>query len=286
MGGARGARGAGHRPRRRLRRYTVVMPTKWSNIIFIVLVFGMPALGAVLRKLQEQSAAKKTRDSQQRLRNDFLRTGRGVSAGTPPRPPRPPHPTRSPAIRSAPPTSRTPSRGPATASARDRLQEIAARRQAQLEELRKRRQGAIQQRASRTSPRQTVQTRVTPPARTSRVAIPTRPGQSRPVTRRQRKPAAAPLSPPPKATLSGRIDPERDLAFEVHDVGTVKDRHLKTMASELAGATPAGAKPRHEVHDLLPKRITRRDWQRLIVLHEVLSPPVALRRDTGHEPLF
>jgi hypothetical protein len=233
---------------------------QWQNIVFLILVLGIPAISTIAKKLRDQHEAKRLRDEKERRRMEFLRTGRTA-------------PTQA----AAPPTAQ-----PGTpAAARQRLQDIAARRQAQIEELRRRRQQASGQATSAPAPARPSAGGIAPT--TSRQAPPTRmPAPQRPVAQR---PAGAPQQGPSAQDIARRREMER--RRKAQEAAKRQARRSAEQAQQARDAIPVPPQPRstEQVHTATPSgtsfvsKMRLEDWRRAIIMQEVLSPPVSMRED-------
>lgn len=225
---------------------------QWINLIVIALIVGFSALSWLARKLQEQAARKRALEEIERRREEMLRTG------------------KDPAVLVA---------GPALSEQEARLREIAARRQAQLQELRRR----AQMRQQSGGP---VSVRTTPPPTPPRVATPpvpapsprpssaTRPPQApgRPASRPPARPVPEPVRRPRPAPVETRSrpspPPSRPAARVVEG-----ESHAERLVPDVPIEPP---KPRVVPRWFTPPR-SAAEWRRAVVLHEILSLPVAFR---------
>jgi outer membrane biosynthesis protein TonB len=226
---------------------------QWINLIVIALIVGFSALSWLARKLQEQAARKRALEEIERRREEMLRTG------------------KDPAVLVA---------GPALSEQEARLREIAARRQAQLQELRRR----AQMRQQSGGP---VSVRTTPPPTPPRVATPpvpapsprpssaTRPPQApgRPASRPPAKPVPEPVRRPRPAPVETRSRPSPPPSRPAASRVVEGESHAERLVPDVPIEPP---KPRVVLRWFTPPR-SAAEWRRAVVLHEILSLPVAFR---------
>jgi len=238
------------------------MQTLLQILIPVLIVLG-PALGHIIKKINEQTEQRRTQMERQRLRDEMLRTGRTPDESRR-QTPVPGRPTPRPAAQGG-------------AAARTNLEEIARRRKAQLEELRRRQQTArAQAPATRPAP-------VGPAPPTGPVRRPA--PQVRPPTPvAQPRPAPRPARPAPAQRTTGRPSAPRPVRRErptrrLEARPAISDAE-PSVHLEMGGlgaierVTPTKAEVSHP-SVRVPRSGT--EWRRAIVLAELLSAPVALR---------
>lgn len=241
------------------------------QFLIMFLAFGIPAAGALWKKIEEKRQQREIELQSQRSREELLRTGRprpqAVSQQTNPR-----------------------------AEAAERL---AAQRRAQLEELRRRQQERLRQAADRRAAGG--QARLSPtarptgqPARPASRQIPTRPYPA--PTPAPQRPSATTVRPQPRPAPPPRVQPQRrplprQRAAPEPWVIAAGERVLRDQIAE--GQQRAlepdpyalGAKRRRAMTRLFgPQGATADALRRGIMLKEVLDPPLALRDTAGGAP--
>jgi len=275
-----------------------------TEVITIFLIFGLPVIGRILKKLADQ--AKLRRQALQRERDELerLRTGRA------------PQHEASATARAAQVSG---------ASARATLEEMAAKRRAQIEQMRAQGQGRPGPMVPPIRP-QPVPRTTTPPMSQPTVATTTvhlpggvilevpistkqAPAQARQPGPQRSRPAGTTTSgaraqapqqrrPQPKADMtSDQYDKERARQVKVHKAAAIEqsqrqeeqsdeDRRRRLAAANVEEAAPAPA-PKRKVDSsvirgsgagLLGIAMTRGDWRRAFIMQEVLGTPVGLRQ--------
>jgi hypothetical protein len=251
-------------------------PGQYLQLILIVLVLGFGAVSWIIKWLRQQSAIKQAQSQRQRRFEESLRTGRIE-------PEKSGHPAPG-----APPITVS------HADARQRLQELAQRRQRQLEELRRRQQGGvggspvIQSAPAAPPPAARPPQPVLvfgPTGPTLRPAPTARPGaqrpqpqpaptprparqpQSRQAAKQQRKRAAA---------AQAALEAEAREAEAVHRL--VRDSAAETAEARPGG--PTGRRPSPLALGLPRAGAGPEEWRRAILMREILGTPVSLRKPT------
>ncbi len=220
----------------------------WWNLIILLFFIGGPAIGGILKKIDEQRKLKQIQTEREGRRIEMLRTGR-VEVEPPPPPPPPPITQQQ-------------------QRAKRSLEELAERRKARLAQLRQQQQQRAQQL------RQRIQQRTAPPptvAVASPTSLPTIPappaipaGMIDTAAQRRRPSRHAP--PQAKDRIAKmRPEPEK----KSHSIDRIPDLQIDAYNVKQAAKT---------LHQLVPK--TPADWRRAIIAKELLSPPVAFRDPT------
>lgn len=272
----------------------------WTQLIIFVLAFGLPALGAIWKKLEDQREKHRIEGLRDDAQREQLRTGRS--------------PTGQAARVSMIQSGSQPADPASTEQLRrQRIAEIAARRRAQLEEFRRRQQQRIGQ--ARTSPARV--STASSGGGTSR----TRPplvvgGRQTPI-----KPSSHDERPSKGKTVRDRIEQRARQKRQMQEQVAIDRRARAEQAarderrSRQRSAQKGAKKPAHArqaaqqrnagghttLHALdhppsmpgtqqakqirvLGQVMTRQDWHRAIVVSELLAPPLALRPpDEGFE---
>ncbi|MEO0513143.1 MAG: hypothetical protein AAF108_09650 [Planctomycetota bacterium] len=238
------------------------MNNNYIQLILVFLVVGSGAVKWIIQRLQEQAAVKKAEQARARARAEALRTGRME-----------PNPEQQAAEQL--------SRGqPSSEQAvRDRLAELAERRRRQIEAMR-RQQGP------------TATTAAPPQASTSSPQAPSAPIPTQSVPRPFPSPRPGrDQAPPPQQSQVADRGPRpprrrvRTVELPAEPTPTRRVRPAPPPASSKASrrVTPA---PEPEAVRSRITRPTPAELRRVIVLKEVLDPPIALReRADGSQPL-
>jgi len=219
----------------------------WGTFIFLILAFGLPALGKAANKISEQRKLKEIQAERGRRHNEMLRTGR--AAPEPPIAPIQPKPDRS-------------------------LEALAERRKAQLAQLRQQQQQRaqqlrqrIQQRAGQPPTAGTVAPRAPVPPAAPTLPIP---GGLVDLAAQRQRPGT--LTPSQRANAQRRLaqlktQPKTPPIAKPHQ--SLRERMAQAESIPTPPSRPA------ETAGLVPK--TPADWRRAIIAKELLSAPVALR---------
>lgn len=223
------------------------MGGNWIQLVAVLLFVIIPILQAVFRKLQEVKGQREAQQTRERLEMERLRTGRDPRAEA--------AEARAEEARKA-------------AELKARMDAIAEARRRQLEELRRRQQAERQRAldAQRARGPQQVQTRAPttqPPTGGAPVPVP--------IPRRTPGPVAAPRRPSARQ-------------FEGMPVPVTPEADRPVSRRTTAVTPPKRPAIARTTESVLPKGgITLRDLRRVIVMREVLDPPVALRSPPGNE---
>lgn len=233
------------------------MGSGWTQLIIFLLAFGLPALGAVWKKLEEQREKHRIEQLRQQARQEQLRTGRMDA---------------KPQVSVAQPTASAPPPAAADAVRKQRIAQIAARRRAQLEEFR-RRQQQRQGGTARPGPSaaRTAEPQPRPKARQSAKSRPSR-GQTAGDRIAQRSLESQRQA---RADSAQKVDRDSSARQAEQSRRSKRSRHSTLNALGHESTNPASDQPRPV--RVLGAVMTRQDWRRAIVLGEVLAPPVAMR---------
>lgn len=248
--------------------------------IFLIII-GFSVLQWVIRKLNEQSQVRKLKAEQERRRMEALRTGRP----DPTTQQRREQPRPQPAGRQSGQASGQSGQSYGQTDARARLREIQARREAQLEALRRQRSQQAQPTQQTRQPepaKQPQPSRSPQPPRPQRVASTqdelSRSSQDGEARRRARAEHAKRLKAQADnqkvLDTAQRRAKERGERVSPEEAALSHARRERVAASRIVRKMPQG--------DALA--FGRDDLRRAIVMNEILSPPLALRKDAGGSP--
>lgn len=252
----------------------------WLNLLVLFLAFGVPVLGAIWKKVEEQRAKRRALMERERRQLEMIRTG------------------RDPAAEAA----------QARQAQLSASEQRAADRQAQLAELRRRQQERLRQAAQRRSG-QTQTTSTTAPtagrATRTQTPVPTAGGGAAEAARRRaqmaqerarqqaqqrsqqqsQRQAATDEARRREMIERARRQVEQRRQQEQADIdrqreGTLPDTPLEPIPGTGGGGFSLTAMPRGQGGTRFG-RLTRKDWRRAIVMNEILSPPKSLRDPRG-----
>ena len=163
-------------------------------------------------------------------------------------------------------------RGATAPVAADRAGELAARRKAQLDELRRRRGAATAQPAARTRPAPTTLRPALPPTTLRPALPPTRPPMAPPVAAPQVLPAPVRHQPAAKPQAR-RATPPQKLPIRLVERSTETPRRKPDtgISVEVEGARKLTLPGLGDVP------MDRTLLRRMVLYHEILEPPIALR---------
>lgn len=248
--------------------------------VFIAIMIGSSFFGWLAKQLKEQAELKRIETEKNRRRQEALRTGRDPDAEEAAQRKRAAEAAARAQIQAqaqAQAQARSQAGGPPgpSSAGRTRLEEIAARRQAQLEELRRRRAEQLarsgQGNQSQAPGRQTQQPARQAPARTQQP-------QQQPQRRspKIKRPTPPQVRPQPTITPTPQIRPTpaaRETVEQHHLNVSLEQRHLDTnvapaSTSERRVRTPA---------DSLRSTIDGGGIRDAILLAEIIAPPVSMR---------
>jgi|GEM_PF-7008562 len=248
------------------------MGRNWQNYIFLIVVFGLPALSWIASRIKEGADARKARMSRERNRNKALRSTPTIVER--------PHHANPVASRADVALQRS------RAEALRRQGELEAIRQRRLAELQARTMQTLRQTPNRPAPQQSARqpvrqprTRQAPPLRT--------PGASGRATR-----ASSGLSAHPQqshartSTRSTQKQRSKQSNARRSEIARAREKASKpakkSLAEQLKTGDPLGAlakKPRMRPAPARSPRFSAADLRKVVILREVLDPPVALRCD-------
>lgn len=215
----------------------------WWNLIILLFFIGGPAIGGVLKKIDEQRKLKQIQTERERRGIEMLRTGRVETVQPPPITQQQQRAQRS-------------------------LQELAERRKARLAQLRQQQQQRAQQLRQRIQQRTALPPTVAVASPTSLPTIPAPPaipaGMIDTAAQRRRPSRHAPPQAKDRIATTRPV-PEK----KSHSIDRKPDLHIDAYKVKQAAKT---------LHQLVPK--TPADWRRAIIAKELLSPPVAFRDPT------
>ncbi len=250
-----------------------------AQILIFLVIIGSSVFGWIFKQLREQAELKRIEHERERRKLEQLRTGRVDE------------PDRPIAAQTRVSTPQAPSPSPAapttTGAGRVRLEEIAARRQAQLAELRRRRaeQLARAQSGGQSVPPQ-AQRQAQPGRQPAARPAPAQPAARPPVARQPRgkisraplsqgNPPRAPQAPMPSRRRRAKDQPVHESVEQHHLDVSIDDRHLEASFGSGAGSRPAAKSPAGDLRAMLQGSHIRD----AILLSEILAPPVTMRKD-------
>jgi FtsZ-interacting cell division protein ZipA len=256
---------------------------QYMNLIVLLIIIGVSVISFVFRKLQEEAERRAARDEKARREMERLRTGREP--------------------------------GPETESAdqMQRAQELQARRQAQLQELRRRQQerartqqttvtleearigpASAQPTANAGTGAGTAPSRQSPIVWVPGSSGPTVPQRSPTTARRPQTPQTAGTKPRQQTTPTARPQvatrPQQTTRHE--PLGKPASKSL-FRAPPPPPPPPPPVVPAREVYDRTGKRTpltksvrpgSAEEWRRAIIMHEILSPSLAMRSAGDDSP--
>jgi len=224
------------------------------QLLIWVVIIAAPVFKAVLKALGEQKRKRDAMLAAQRAQLEELRTGR---ASTPPQ------------------------RIEAPVSARQQMEEAAARRRGQVVQAQRARQPEAPAQAPPAPPAEVRMTQVRLPggivmefpveqAPQPAPPAPTRPQQQRGQRRRGAKPVQTPVAAPNAETLAraARMEAQREAARE--------DQEVRARGAALAAGAPV-APPVTRVGQRGLGGVTRDELRRVFILREVFGPPLSMR---------
>ncbi len=225
----------------------------WQNIVFFLVVFGLPALSWLANKIKEQSQERRLRAQRERLRMEQLRQ--------------------------APTVSQRSGGGPDPAALTPLQVDDEARRRAELEALRRRRLAELQAQAVRTAQRG---------ARPQRPPFPTRlPRSQRMASSLGRaagaggRSAASPTSPAPSPRSKGAAAAPGHRPWAVRSKAPAPQRaqaaEQAVRRASAAPPSPSRQAKRRTVSRGVLGNLSRKELRRAVILKEIFDPPVALR---------